>query len=31
MDKSETHRAIAARQGSSIASLADFSIRRPGC
>jgi HAE1 family hydrophobic/amphiphilic exporter-1 len=29
MDKSETHRAIAARQGSSIASLADFSIRRP--
>src|SRR5271156_3394426 len=29
MDKSETHRAIAARQFSSIASLADFSIRRP--
>ena len=29
MDKSETHRAIAARQGSSIASLADLSIRRP--
>jgi hydrophobe/amphiphile efflux-1 (HAE1) family protein len=29
MDKSETHRAIAARQSSSIASLADLSIRRP--
>src|SRR5277367_6602188 len=29
MDKSETHRAIAARQFSSMASLADFSIRRP--
>jgi HAE1 family hydrophobic/amphiphilic exporter-1 len=29
MDKSETHRAIVARTGSSMASLADFSIRRP--
>ena len=29
LEKSETHRAIAARQGSSIASLADLSIRRP--
>ena len=29
MDKSETHRAITARHGSSIASLADLSIRRP--
>jgi hydrophobe/amphiphile efflux-1 (HAE1) family protein len=29
MDKSETHRAIAARHSSSIASLADLSIRRP--
>jgi hydrophobe/amphiphile efflux-1 (HAE1) family protein len=29
MDKSETHRAIARRKGSSMASLADLSIRRP--
>ena len=29
MEKSETHRSIAARQSSSIASLADLSIRRP--
>jgi hydrophobe/amphiphile efflux-1 (HAE1) family protein len=29
MDKSETHRAIAGRHGSSFASLADLSIRRP--
>jgi hydrophobe/amphiphile efflux-1 (HAE1) family protein len=29
MDKSETHRAIIARRDSSIASLADLSIRRP--
>jgi hydrophobe/amphiphile efflux-1 (HAE1) family protein len=29
LEESETHRAIAGRRGSSIASLADLSIRRP--
>ncbi len=29
LEKSETHRAIARRRGSAIASLADLSIRRP--